>query len=58
MCLICVDFQKQRLTIPEARRAYREMVVKIGPVHAQEVQQMLQQAEEEAQKKPAPPKDP
>ena len=45
MCLICVDFQRERMTITEARRAYGEMVESIGPEHAKEVRDMLNEAE-------------
>ena len=49
MCLICVEFQKQRMTINEARRAYGEMVETMEPDHAEEVEEMLEEAEEEAE---------
>jgi uncharacterized spore protein YtfJ len=49
MCLICVEFQKERMTVLEARRAFREMVVDMTPQHAREVRDMLDQA-----KQPAP----
>lgn len=51
MCLICLDFERQKLTLREARRAYGEMVEKIGPEHAEEVRQMLDEAERDAQRK-------
>ncbi len=45
MCMICVDFQRQKMTLNDARRAYGEMVEAIGPEHAKEVQVMLDEAE-------------
>jgi hypothetical protein len=45
MCLICVDFQRQKLTPLEAKRALGEMREKIGPEHTREVEQMLKDAE-------------
>ena len=45
MCLICIDFQKERMTIKDAKRAYREMVVDMGPEHAKEVRTMIEEAE-------------
>lgn len=47
MCLICVDFEKGKLTTKEARRALGEMVEKIGPEHAAEVERKLEEAEAE-----------
>lgn len=47
MCLICVDFQRERMTITDARRALREMITTLEPEHAQEVEQMIQHAEQE-----------
>ena len=47
MCLICVDFQKSKMTIGDAKRAYREMVDDMGPEHAREVQEMIREAEKE-----------
>lgn len=49
MCLICVDFQRQKMTAFEARRALGEMVEVIGPQHAAEVEQLLRDAEKVAQ---------
>ena len=45
MCIICVDFQKEKMTIGDARRAYSEMVEMIGPEHAREVREMIAEAE-------------
>lgn len=47
MCLICVEFQKQRMTTGEARRAYGEMVESLEPDHAEEVEEMIEEAERE-----------
>ena len=44
MCLICVDFQRQKLTGLEAKRALGEMREKIGDEHAKEVEEMLAKA--------------
>lgn len=50
MCIICVDFQKQRMTLNEAKRAYGEMVEAMDPEHAREVREMLTEAEKEKAK--------
>lgn len=47
MCLLCIEFQKQRMTAREGWRAYGEMVSTMEPKHAQEVKEMLQKAEED-----------
>ncbi|TDP77470.1 hypothetical protein DFR33_101372 [Bradymonas sediminis] len=46
MCLICVEFQKERMTVFEARRAFGEMVEGLDAKHAAEVEEMLDEAEE------------
>lgn len=46
MCLICVEFQKERMTIFEARRAFGEMVEGLDDKHATEVEQMISKAEQ------------
>jgi precorrin-3B methylase len=43
--MICVEFQKQRMTTGEARRAYGEMVESLEPDHAEEVEEMIEEAE-------------
>lgn len=48
MCLICVEFQRDRMTVGEARRALREMVEGLPPGHVDEVQRMLAEAEDQA----------
>lgn len=45
MCMICVDFQKQKMTTRDARRALREMRDDMDPEHAREVTQMIVEAE-------------
>ena len=42
MCLICIEFQKDKLTIPEARCNLKEMREGIGEEHANEVDKMLE----------------
>lgn len=46
MCLICVEFQKQRMTTREARSALREMSTTLEDEHVEEVREMIQEAEE------------
>jgi hypothetical protein len=46
VCIICVEFEKGRMTAKEARRALGEMVAKVGDAHADEVERMLRAAEE------------
>lgn len=45
MCLICIEFQKERMSIAEARRALGEMIVDLPPEHSREVEKMLNAAE-------------
>tara|TARA_B100000609_G_scaffold199640_1_gene205335 strand:- start:7416 stop:7592 length:177 start_codon:yes stop_codon:yes gene_type:complete len=47
--MICVDFLKDKMTLGEARRALGEMRTTIEPSHLEEVEEMLQKAEEEQQ---------
>ena len=47
MCLICLDFQQQRLTLDEAKRAYGEMASTLDPQHRAEVAEMLEKATRE-----------
>jgi len=44
MCLICLDFQKQKMTLADARRAFGEMVTTMEPEHAEKVERMLADA--------------
>ncbi|WP_230470172.1 hypothetical protein [Lujinxingia vulgaris] len=46
MCLICVEFAKERMTPLEARRALGEMIEGMEPEHVAEVEAMLTEAEE------------
>ncbi len=38
MCIICLEFEKGRMTAKEAHRALGEMVQKIGVKHGEEVE--------------------
>lgn len=51
MCLLCIEFQKQNMTVREGWRAYGEMVEGLDAEHAKEVRKMLEEAEEEEKKK-------
>ena len=44
MCIICLEIEKNRLTIQEARRNFGEMSVSLGE-HAEEVEEMLSRLE-------------
>lgn len=57
MCMICVDFQRERMTGPEARRALGEMREKIGDEHAREVERMLKRADEQRHNEKTIPSD-
>jgi hypothetical protein len=46
MCIICVDFDKGRLTTREARRALGEMVVSLEKKHVDEIERALAIAEQ------------
>jgi hypothetical protein len=48
VCIICVEFEKGRMTAKEARRALGETVKKVGAIHAEEVEGVLSEAEEKA----------
>lgn len=47
MCMICIDFQKQKMTTKDARRALREMRDGMDPEHAREVTQMIVETEKQ-----------
>ncbi len=47
MCLICVEFMKDKLTIVEAKRNLSEMVDTLDVYHLQQVKEMLFDAEME-----------
>jgi len=51
MCIICVEFDKGRMTIPEARRALGEMR-DVSEEHATEVKEKLDKAEHEEKTSP------
>ena len=44
MCIICLEIEKNRLTIQEARRNFGEMSVSLGE-HAKEVEEKLSRLE-------------
>ena len=46
MCIICVDFQKQLITIREARGILSEMQSTIDPKHLIEIERMLKEEQE------------
>lgn len=50
MCLICVEFQRERMTVFEARRAFGEMAVGMDKEHVEQVEAMLSEAEEDARR--------
>jgi hypothetical protein len=50
MCLICVEIAKSKMTVPEARRALREMSEGMDRSHLKEVEAKL--AEVEKSQKP------
>jgi hypothetical protein len=47
MCIICVDFQKQLLTVNEARGILTEMHSTLDREHIIDVYEMLEEAEED-----------
>lgn len=47
MCLICVEWEKGKLTLDEALRNYRELATTLDPGHADELADKLQVAIEE-----------
>jgi hypothetical protein len=44
MCLICVEFDKEKLTLKEAWRNFGEMSSTLEPEHREEVMNMLMDA--------------
>lgn len=52
MCIICIDFDRGRLTTKEARRALGEMTAKLDKKHIDEVVAKVEKAE--AAKNPVP----
>jgi hypothetical protein len=55
VCIICLEFEKGRMTAKEARRALGEMVPKVGAEHGEEVERVLREAEEKAAARPRNP---
>jgi hypothetical protein len=47
MCLICVEFEKERMTVAEARRALGEMAEALEPEHIEEVEEMIEETARE-----------
>ena len=45
MCIICIELAKQAMTPSEARRALREMSVKLDQQHVAELETKIDQAE-------------
>lgn len=54
MCLICVEFEKERLTVFEARRNLGEMT-DLDDRHVREVKAMLEEAEQEEESEDGKP---
>jgi hypothetical protein len=54
MCIICVDFGRGALKLPEARRALGEMRDQLGTKHTREVEEKLDEAEALAAPKRVP----
>jgi hypothetical protein len=52
MCLICIDFDRGTLKLPEARRALREMRDTLDASHLKEVEEKLAKAEQKAARQP------
>ena len=46
MCIICLEYQKNKLTLKEARHNFGEMALNIDIEHRQEVEDMLSTEEE------------
>jgi hypothetical protein len=55
MCIICLEFDKNAMSVKEARRALGEMVVVVGESHAREVEAKLDEAEAAAAAGPTTP---
>jgi hypothetical protein len=53
MCIICVDFDRGALRVPEARRALGEMRAKLDAKHAREVEDKLDAAERDPSQGPS-----
>ena len=46
MCIICIDIEREALTIKEARRNFKEMSNSLGE-HAKEVEELISKLETE-----------
>jgi hypothetical protein len=46
MCIICIDFARGALRLHEARRALGEMRLEVGEEHAEQLEKLLDEAEE------------
>ena len=46
MCIICIDFQKSRITINEARGILSEMASGMDPKHLLKIEEMLKEERE------------
>tara|TARA_Y100000592_G_scaffold50021_1_gene79218 strand:- start:29009 stop:29221 length:213 start_codon:yes stop_codon:yes gene_type:complete len=44
MCLICIEFEKEKLTLKEAWRNFSEMSQTLEPEHKKEIANMLMDA--------------
>lgn len=58
MCLICIEFDKGRMTLREARRALPEMSAKLSPEHAAEVKGRLDALTDPEEPEAPPPQSP
>ncbi len=47
MCIICIDFDRGKLTTREARRALGEMTAKLDKKHVEEIEAKLEEADAE-----------
>ena len=47
MCIICIEYQKQLITINEARRILSEMSPEISDKHLSEIEELLSDEDEE-----------
>jgi hypothetical protein len=59
MCIICIDLGRSAMTTREARRALGEMRVALDPLHIEEVEAKLADADaNDAALPPSPPSTP
>ena len=57
MCLICIEFDRRKMNVAEARRALGEMRSGLAPAHVKQVETKLVEAEA-AEADDADPADP